>query len=76
MSDPVPFLQVFATRYRSGEIAPSSRPIRAGTVDDALRAVGQGFACMGANIYEKTTGNIDFRIQRQIRREKEDDPPT
>jgi hypothetical protein len=78
MSDPVPVLQVFATRYRSGEIAPSGQPVRPGTVDDALRAVGQGFAHVGAkDIRKNTTSNVDFRIQRQIRSwEKQDDPPT
>jgi hypothetical protein len=67
LANPVPILQVFATRYRSGEIAPRGQPVRAGTVDDALHAVGQGFAHMGARYICKTaTGNIDFRIQRQI----------
>jgi hypothetical protein len=47
ISDPVPVLQVFATHHRSGEITPSGQPTRAGTVDDALRTVGQGFARMG-----------------------------
>jgi hypothetical protein len=47
-------------------------------VDDALRAVGQGFARMGArDICKTVTGDIDFCIQRHIRGwEREDDPPT
>jgi hypothetical protein len=39
--DPVPILQVFGARYRYGRIAPSNRIVRAGSVDDALRAVDQ-----------------------------------
>jgi hypothetical protein len=78
LADLVQILQVFATRYRSGEIAPRNQPVRAGTVDDALRAVGQGFVRMGTHDVQKTaTGDIDFCIQRQIRSwEREDDPPT
>jgi hypothetical protein len=59
-------------------IAPRGQPVRAGTVDGALRAVGQGFARMGTrDIRKKATGDIDFRIQCQIRGwELEDDPPT
>jgi hypothetical protein len=47
-------------------------------VEDALRAVGQGFASMGAQDPRKTiTGDIDFHIQRQLRSwSREDDPPT
>jgi hypothetical protein len=47
-------------------------------VEDALRAVGQGFASVGAQDPRKTvTGEIDLRIQRQLRSwSREDDPPT
>jgi hypothetical protein len=47
-------------------------------VEDALRAVGQGFASVGAKDPRKTvTGDIDFRIQRQLRSwSREYDPPT
>jgi hypothetical protein len=36
INDPVPFLQVFGTRYQDGRIAPSGQPVRARTVEDAL----------------------------------------
>ena len=52
--DPVPLLQVFGARYRDGRIAPSGRPVKAGTVEDAMRAVGQAFARLGTQIYERT----------------------
>jgi hypothetical protein len=47
-------------------------------VDNALRAVDQGVARMGARDKRKTaTGDIDFCIQHQIRGwKREDDPPT
>jgi hypothetical protein len=52
--------------------------VRSRTVEDALRAVGQGFASVGGKYPRKTfTGEIDFRIQRQLRSwSREDDPPT
>jgi hypothetical protein len=34
--DPVPFLQVFMYRYRTGDIAPSGRSVRSRTVEDAV----------------------------------------
>jgi hypothetical protein len=67
--DPVPILQIFGARYRDGRIAPSKKLVRAGSVDDALRAVGQTFARMGSkDIRKDSLGNIDFRLQRQLRR--------
>jgi hypothetical protein len=67
LADLVPILQVFVTRYSSGEIAPHSQPARVDTVDDDLRVVGQGFAHIVACDIRKTeTGDIDFLIQRQI----------
>jgi hypothetical protein len=78
LEDPVPMLQVFAARYRTGKIAPRGNPVRSLTVEDALRAVGQGFARLGAPDIRKTiNGDIDFRIRRQLKGwEKEDDPPS
>jgi hypothetical protein len=51
LTDPFLIFQVFTTCYRSGEIAPRGQPIRAGTVDGGLCAVGQRFAHMGALAY-------------------------
>jgi hypothetical protein len=77
LQDPIPALQVFATHYRSGEIAPSGQAVRSHTVEYALRAVGQGFASVGAQDPRKTaTGDIDFRLQQQLRSwSREDGPP-
>ena len=74
--DPVPILQVFGQRYRDGRIAPWGRPVKSRTVEDALRAIGQKYASLGTKDLRKdSTGAIDFRIQRQLRSYKRDDPP-
>ena len=76
--DPVPFLQVFAERYRDGRIAPSNNTARSRTVEGALRAVGQKFTSLGAwDIRKDATGAIDFRLQRMLKAYKRQDlPPT
>jgi hypothetical protein len=74
--DPIPILQIFAQRYRDGRLAPSKVQVKSRTVEDALRAVGQKFARMGApDIRKDATGSIDFRIQRQLRHYAKLDPP-
>jgi hypothetical protein len=76
IDDPVPILQVFGARYRDGRIAPCHRTVRSRTVEDALRAVGQTFARVGAqDIRKDAVGGIDFRIQRQLRSYAKADPP-
>jgi hypothetical protein len=45
-------------------------------VEDALRSVGQTFACLGtADPRLNTHGDIDFRLQRQLRAYSRLDPP-
>ena len=74
--DPVPFLQVFMYRYRLGTIAPSRRQVRSRTVEDAVRSIGQTFASVGSSDPRITsTGQIDFRIQRQLSCYTKQDPP-
>jgi hypothetical protein len=74
--DPVPILQVFGQRYRDGRIAPRHNAVRARTVEDALRAIGQAFARVGSpDVRKNVYGDIDFRIQRQIRAYKREDSP-
>jgi hypothetical protein len=77
-SDPVPIVQVFAQRYRDGRIAPKGNPVRSGTVEDAVRAVGQAFTHLGApDIRKDVFGEIDFRISRLFTcYKKEDSPPS
>ena len=48
LRDPVPILQVYAYRYRTGTLAPSQRPVRSRTVEDSLRHVGQTLAALGS----------------------------
>jgi hypothetical protein len=76
-ADPVPILQVFGERYRDGRLAPLKQPVKARTVEDAIRAVGQAYAQLGgADPRRDTFWGIDFRIQRQIKSyHKVDDPP-
>jgi hypothetical protein len=78
IEDPVPILQVFGQRYRDGRITPRKNAVRADTVSDAVRPVGQAFARLGAKDIQKDAyGEIDFRIYRQFRAyTKEDSPPS
>jgi hypothetical protein len=47
---------------------PRHQPIKARTVEDGLRAVGQAYARLGAPDPRKDShGGIDFWIQRQIK---------
>ena len=73
--DPIPYLQIFARRYRDGRLSPSGRPVRSRTVEDALRSVGQAFSALGASDPRESAPNkIDFRLQRQLRGYKRNDP--
>jgi hypothetical protein len=40
-------LQVFGEGYRDGRLAPRHNPVKARTVEDGLRAVGQAHARLG-----------------------------
>ena len=74
-SDPVPFLQNFATQYRRRK-GPSGDPVRAGTVSGAIRSVGQTMASMGSKDCRKdSTGALDFRLSRMFRAYGRQDPP-
>jgi hypothetical protein len=77
-SDPVPIIQVFAQRYRDGRIATKGNPVWSGTVEDAVRAVGQAFTHLGdPDIRKDLFGEIDFRISRLFTcYKKEDSPPS
>ena len=78
-SDPLPFLQVFAHRYREGRIAPSGRRVTANWVSNVLLSVGQKFKRMGAPDprLSKFDGKFDYRLVQQLRGwRKGDAPPT
>ena len=76
IGDPVPFLQIFAHRVRSGELAQRGKPVQKRQVEQYLRAVGQNLAGMGArDPRHDAFGKIDFRILRQLRSYTRADPP-
>lgn len=77
IQDQVPFLQVFAQRVRSGELAANGHPILARSVEDYLRHVAQTFQGVGARDPRKQPGErtVDFRLQRQQAAWKKKDPP-
>jgi hypothetical protein len=66
--DKLPFLLLFAQRYRCGSLSPSRLTVRSRTVEDALRAVGQTFAGLGSpdprlNLH----GTTDIRLASLLR---------
>ncbi len=76
IDDPMPLLQIYAARYRVGAIAPSRSPVKARTVEAALRAVGQTFSALGYRDPRlQDSGKIDFRLHRQLQAYNKADPP-
>ena len=76
IDDPIPLLQLFAQRYRLGEVAPSGHQVRSRTVEGALRAIGQAFSALGFQDPRLTvSGKLDFRLSRQLSAYKKTDPP-
>jgi len=73
--DVIPFLQVFAQRYRTGELAPSGWPVRARTVEDAICAISQTMATVAKDPRLTTTGKQDFCISCLWRSWKRIDSP-
>ena len=74
----MPLLLLFAQQYRTGTIAPGRNPVRARTVEDAIRTIGQAYARLGSpdprlNLH----GDLDFRLSSLYRAWQRDDaPPT
>jgi hypothetical protein len=67
--DKIPFLQDFAQRVHSGELAASGNPIRARSVEDYIRMVGQTFLHVGSEDPCLNSAHlIDFRLQRPLMR--------
>jgi hypothetical protein len=52
---PVSILQVFCERYRDGHMPPCHRPVKAKTVEDGIRAVGQVHNRLGAQARARTS---------------------
>jgi hypothetical protein len=76
IDDPIYAILLFAKQYRCGEISPSGTFVRARTVADAVRAVGQTLALMGKKDPRLTaTGDTDFRLARLLSSWQKDDTP-
>ena len=74
--DPVPILNIFARDYRTGDITPTSSPVRSRTAEDAVRSIGQVLAALGlAEPRYGKDGKIDIRLCFQIRYYTNQDPP-
>jgi hypothetical protein len=75
-TDPIPLLQLFARRYRTGALAPSGSPVQAKMVARAICAVGQTLAALGQPDPRLTLQNtLDLRLARQLAAYGKDDPP-
>lgn len=76
ITSPMPLLQIFASQYRVGTLAPSHSPVKSRTVEAALRTVGQTFAALGHQDPRlQPSGKLDFWLQRQLQSYKKTDPP-
>jgi len=67
VEDAIPYLQVFAQRYRDGRLAKDGKPVRSRTVEDALRAIGQTMASMGS-VDKRLVGprRMEYRLQQLL----------
>jgi hypothetical protein len=73
--DKVPFLQIFAGRVHSGELAARRNPVKSRSAEDHVRHVAQTFLNMGAKDPRLNSAfQIDFLIQRTLRAWKQKDP--
>jgi len=77
LADPIPVLQVFALRYRRGDISASGAPTQKRQVEEALRSVGQALAAMGLPDprFVRFSSSLDFRLKRQFAGYQRLDPP-
>lgn len=74
--DAIPLLQIFANRIRSGALSTRGQRVRARTVEDAVRAVGQAYAHLGAPDPRMNSHNTpDTRLTFQAWA-KDNDPPS
>jgi len=74
--DPIPYLQVFAQRYRDGRLAKNGFPVRSRSVEDALRAIGQTMASLGSTDRRLIAPkHLDYRLSQQLAGWRRVDPP-
>jgi hypothetical protein len=73
--DKVPFLQIFAGRVHSGELAARGNPLKSQLAEDYVQNVAQMFLNMGAKDPRLNSAfQINFRIQRTLRAWKQTNP--
>ncbi|KAL3816142.1 hypothetical protein ACHAXA_001629 [Cyclostephanos tholiformis] len=66
--DKVPFLQIFAGRVHSGELAARGNPVKSRSAEDYVRHIAQTFLNMGAQDPRLDAAfHIDFCLQRTLR---------
>jgi hypothetical protein len=76
ITEPVPILQVFAHRYRLGQLSPSRTPVHGRTVGDAVRAVGQTLSQLGLpDPRLLPSGKLILPLSRQLASYTKADPP-
>ncbi len=74
-SDKVPFLQIFAGRVHTGELASRGNPVKSRTAEDYVRHVAQTFLNMGSQDPRLNSAfKIDFHLQRTLRAWSHTDP--
>jgi hypothetical protein len=74
-ADPIPFLQVFAQRLRTGELAAGHKPVGARQVEDYLRTIGQTITSMGSSDPRlNPSGRLVSRLQQQLKGYSKADP--
>ena len=75
ITNPVPFLQIFAHRVRSRKNAAKGRTVRKRTVAHYIRVVGQTISLLEAvDPRNNKAGETEFRLYRQLRSYYRNDP--
>jgi len=76
-SEQIAVFQAFAEWVRQGKVGRGHQ-VRAGSVQDALSALGKTFELAGYvnPLYQPNTGKFDIRIRRQLEAFRRLDPPT
>jgi hypothetical protein len=66
--DPIPYLQVFAQCFHDGWLAKNGNPLQArSSVEDALCAIGQMMASMGATDQRLISSmSLDYHLNQQL----------
>jgi hypothetical protein len=66
--DPLPYLQVFGQGHRDGRLSSFNKPVRASTVADEIRMVGQTYKQLGTRDIrlDKSTGQLSFCLHRRL----------